>query len=153
VLKFSPDGDVLGAFGREGTAPGEFREPVGIAVGPDGNIYVADAWNQRIQRFDSDFNYLGEIAVPTWGSEEVTAKPYLSFMSNGDIVASDPANGTILLYSGEGELLGSWQLPELPGGIAGRPVGIVVSSQGDVYVSDAAGNEVRRLPISTIMGS
>jgi uncharacterized protein (TIGR03663 family) len=153
VLKFSPDGDVLGAFGREGTAPGEFREPVGIAVGPDGNIYVADAWNQRIQRFDSEFNYLGEIAVPTWGSEEVTAKPYLSLMSNGDIVASDPANGTILLYSGEGELLGSWQLPELPGGIAGRPVGIVVSSQGDVYVSDAAGNEVRRLPISTIMGS
>ena len=152
LLKFSADGDVLGVFGREGKGPGEFREPVGIDVGPTGDIYVADAWNRRVQRFDSDFNYLGEFAVETWGSEDVTAKPYISVLDSGNVIASDPANGNVLVYSGDGELLATWPLPAGPGGFGGRPVGIVADGGTEVFVSDGAANEVRRLPISTIMG-
>jgi DNA-binding beta-propeller fold protein YncE len=151
VLKFSPDGEVMGAFGREGDGRGEFREPVGIDAGPAGDIYVADAWNRRIQRFDSDFNYLGEFAVETWGSQEVTAKPYLTVLDNGDVIAGDPANGNVLIYSGDGELLATWGLPAGPGGLGGRPVGIVAVAGTEVFVSDGAASEVRRLPISTIM--
>lgn len=153
VLKFSDDGEPLGAFGQEGRDPGEFREPVGIAVGPDGDVYVADTWNRRVQRFDSDFNYLSEVAVSTWGSEEVTAKPYLAVLANGDIVASDPVNGDVLVFSGEGELLATWPLPTGPDDIGARPLGIVAADETGIFVSDAVANEVRRVPISTIMGS
>jgi len=36
---------------RTGTGAGEFGRPVGIAVGADGTVWVADSWNHRIQRF------------------------------------------------------------------------------------------------------
>ncbi len=37
---------------------GQFREPWGIAVAPDGTIFVADTWNGRIQVFDNEGNFL-----------------------------------------------------------------------------------------------
>ena len=39
------------AFGSSGTGNGQFNNPFGIAVGSGGNIYVADANNNRVQVF------------------------------------------------------------------------------------------------------
>ena len=146
VLKFSPDGEHLATYGKGGSGPGEFEEPVGIAVGPGGDIYVADTWNQRIQRFDADFNYLGEIEVESWGSQGVTDKPYIVVLSDGRVLATDPANAGVLVFSAKGELLATWELP------GGRPVGIALTADGQVYVSDGAASEVRRVPLETLLG-
>jgi sugar lactone lactonase YvrE len=48
VKKLAPDGRVLIQW-TEGSAPGQFQSPNGIAVLPDGTVYVADAGNHRIQ--------------------------------------------------------------------------------------------------------
>ncbi len=146
VLKFSPDGEHLATYGSGGSGPGEFNEPVGIAVGPDGDIYVADAWNRRIQRFDSDFTYVGEIEVESWGSEGVTDKPYIAVLPDGRVLATDPANGRVLAFDAEGDLLATWESP------GGRPVGIALASDGQVYVSDGAASQVRRVPLETLLG-
>jgi hypothetical protein len=50
LLLFDRDLAPIGAFGREGTAPGLFRVPVGLAVGVDGAIYVSETVGGRIQR-------------------------------------------------------------------------------------------------------
>ncbi len=39
--------------GGPGTAPGQFRLPIGIAAGPDGQLYVVDSDNARVQVFSS----------------------------------------------------------------------------------------------------
>jgi len=44
-------GKLGGGDGAIGSGPGEFRYPDGIAVGADGTVWVADAWNHRIQRY------------------------------------------------------------------------------------------------------
>ncbi len=44
--------------GRKGTLDGEFNEPWGIAVAPDGTIWVADTWNHRLQQFTPDLQFL-----------------------------------------------------------------------------------------------
>src|ERR1035437_4075170 len=49
VHLFSKEGDYVQSLGKRGSGPGEFLAPHGIAVGPDGLIYVADSGNQRIQ--------------------------------------------------------------------------------------------------------
>ena len=55
VVKFSRDGHFLKAWGRKGSAPGEFDEPHDIFVGGSrGWVYVADRKNNRIQIFDQD---------------------------------------------------------------------------------------------------
>ena len=38
-------------FGCKGSDDGEFNHPRGIAVGPNGNIYVCDTCNKRVQIF------------------------------------------------------------------------------------------------------
>jgi len=37
--------------GARGAGPGQFLEPSGIAVDAQGNVYVADKGNHRIQKF------------------------------------------------------------------------------------------------------
>jgi len=43
---------------------GQFNSPRGVAVAPDGTVYVADIGNDRIQRFSATSQFLG-----TWGSK------------------------------------------------------------------------------------
>ncbi|MFH1362492.1 MAG: NHL repeat-containing protein [bacterium] len=73
VSKFSPDGELLLRFGGEGDINGDSRGLIGsysegIAVGPDGTVYVCDNGRRkgkeglvRIVKYDSNGKYLGEI--------------------------------------------------------------------------------------------
>ena len=54
IIHMSRDGSVLNTIGEQGVGPGQFNEPWGVAVDKEGSIYVADTWNHRIQKFDSD---------------------------------------------------------------------------------------------------
>ena len=51
VLVYGKGGELVGGWGREGGGESEFRRPMGIGIGPDGSVYVADSWNNRIHRF------------------------------------------------------------------------------------------------------
>ncbi|MHC5159409.1 MAG: 6-bladed beta-propeller, partial [Planctomycetota bacterium] len=52
VQIFDAEGNILMAFGAEGTGPGDFWLPSGIFISDDDRIYVADSFNKRIQVFD-----------------------------------------------------------------------------------------------------
>ena len=59
VVKFSRDGRFLKAWGRKGSAPGEFDEPHDIFVGGSREwVYVADRKNNRIQVFDQNGKFI-----------------------------------------------------------------------------------------------
>jgi hypothetical protein len=52
VLKFASNGELLTVFAEGfGTEPGKLKQPQGIAVDSEGNVYVADSGNDRIQKF------------------------------------------------------------------------------------------------------
>ena len=52
IQQFSEQGDYLDGFGEEGTGPGQFYAPHGIAIDSKGNLYVVDSFNHRIQKFN-----------------------------------------------------------------------------------------------------
>jgi sugar lactone lactonase YvrE len=60
IVKFSKDGKFIKAWGKRGTAPGEFDTPHGLAFDSRGRLFVADRGNNRIQIFDRDGRYLEE---------------------------------------------------------------------------------------------
>jgi len=63
VLVFEPGGKYSFHFGKSGSGPGEFNQPLGIGLGKQGNVYVADSGNHRIQIFDSKGKYLNQILI------------------------------------------------------------------------------------------
>jgi hypothetical protein len=57
VAKFDKEGKFVKSWGSKGTGNGEFASVHGIAVDLQGNVYVADAGNERIQIFDNEGNF------------------------------------------------------------------------------------------------
>ena len=57
VAKFDKDGKFIKSWGKKGSAPGEFVNVRRIAVDAQGNVYVADGGNKRVQVFDNNGNF------------------------------------------------------------------------------------------------
>lgn len=163
VVQYSPEGEPLATFGtkfpgadREGARPGdgdpaldELWEPVGLAVAANGDIFIADYWNLRIVRVSAAFEPLGAIDVPSWGSNYITDRPYLLALDDGRLLATDPAHGSILVFGADGSSQATYQVPGR-GGTPARPIGLAHAADGDILVSDSAGNVVRKIPLSEI---
>ena len=55
------------SWGSQGTGPGQFQFPHGMAIGADGTIYVADTANHRVQKFLGSGQALGGWGTPGAG--------------------------------------------------------------------------------------
>ncbi len=64
VVVFSPDGQYLRAFGKEGKGPGELDRPMHLTLGPDGLLYVAEYDNDRVSVFKLDGTFVRHLATP-----------------------------------------------------------------------------------------
>ena len=75
----SPDKAEDGSELRAGAGVGEFSRPTGVAVDKDGDIYVADWGNDRVQVLTSDGRYittfLGNAGLSKWGADKINANP------------------------------------------------------------------------------
>src|SRR5215831_3763793 len=60
IVKFSPNGEFIKAWGQKGSAPGEFDIPHTLAMDSRGRLFVGDRQNNRIQIFDQDGNFLDQ---------------------------------------------------------------------------------------------
>jgi sugar lactone lactonase YvrE len=145
IINYSPDGEPLGSIGTEGTALGQFSEPVGLVVDSQGRLLVADTWNSRIQAI-ANAGQITSFPVP-WNSQGINDKPYLAVLSDGRIVATDPAKGSVLLYAADGTSLGSWTPAA-----GGRPVGLAALPDGGFVFTDAQNNQAQVVPAAAIAG-
>jgi hypothetical protein len=64
IRVFAPDGRHVRTVGREGGGPGELAEPVHLALGPDGSMWVTDPGNNRVSVFDTSGTYLEGKYIP-----------------------------------------------------------------------------------------
>ncbi len=63
VAKLDKDGNWVKSWGEHGSGPGQFSTAHGIGSDAQGNIYVADRSNRRIQVFDGDGKFLRQITI------------------------------------------------------------------------------------------
>jgi len=148
IQVFKPDGEFDFQWGGGGVLEGYMDEPVGIAVGPGGTIYVADTWNQRVQVFDGDGTFLWQWPIAGWDAGVPDEKPYLAVDAAGYVYVTDPGHYRVLVFDSLGNYVLSFgQFGSEAEGIDSAlpfamPMGIAVGQDGSVYVTDARGGRV-----------
>ena len=106
VIEYDSTGRKVREWGRPGTGPGEFDVVHAIVVGPQGNLYVADRENGRLQWFTPDGAFLGQwkfggqlynVAFGTTGEMYVSTHPKDALLDEEfDVVKIDPVSGQML---------------------------------------------------------
>jgi hypothetical protein len=87
VAKFDKDGRFIRQWGSTGSENGQFMGVKSLAVDAQGNVYVADAGNKRIQVFDGDGNFksqFGNIGTPLTMCMTTGSTQYLYISHSGD---------------------------------------------------------------------
>ena len=90
---------------HELTTPGDFAKPTGVAVDKEGNLYVADTLNDRIEVFDADGGF-----IRTWGKNGdgpgYFARPKgVTVDSDGHVWVADGMQDRVQVFTNEGQLL------------------------------------------------
>ena len=122
------------AWGGKGDTPGKFNEPSGISVDKNGNIYIADAVNSRIQVFDENAKFKFWIDYPKYGFYR-TRNVFAG--SKGMIYIADTGMNRIWKFDQAGNNIGN------PAGFFGKGLGqfhgvfgLAADSTGRIYAAD-----------------
>ncbi|HZT42739.1 MAG TPA: peptidyl-alpha-hydroxyglycine alpha-amidating lyase family protein [Chthonomonadaceae bacterium] len=141
VVRLSPAGKYLGAWGKHGTGPGEFRLVHSIAVDAQGRVYVVDRANDRIQVFTPEGRFITQ-----WRH---VGHPFGLFLTrNQRLFVSDGIANTISIYNLQGCRLAQWGGTGTQPGIMRRAHMLCVDDQGAVYVAEVNGKRIQKfLPV------
>jgi len=175
ISTFAGDhGSGAGYSGDNGTATSaQLNFPGGIAVAPNGNVYIADPLNNRVRMVskgtittvagNGTAGYMGDKAAAT--SAELDTPTGVALDSSGNLYIADSANDVIRQVSTSGTIT-TWAGDNVlgytgDGGLAidaelDNPVAITFDSAGNAYIADAGNNVVREvntgLVIFTLVG-
>ena len=166
VAKMNKNGDWIKSWGSFGTGESQFRVPHNLQVDRQGNVYVADRSNGRIQVFDSDGNFKRMIWLnaaynkkrhPTLGNTPANAPnasaPWtLCITTNGPtqyLFAMDSEPGRLYKMTLDGQILGML-------GESGRgarqfnwPHGLACPSEDVIFVADMNNWRVQKLLLNS----
>jgi len=181
IRKITPDGVVktlAGTAGINGSAVGaggaaQFDLPAGVAVDESGNVYVADANNQTIQKITQGgvvTTLAGSVGIhgsaDGVGSAAQFSNPQgLAVDRAGNICVADTNNQTIRKISSSGQvttLAGAVETvgsTDGPGGAArfNYPFNLTVDAAGNIYVADVWNSTIRKITsagmVTTLAGT
>jgi len=140
-------------FGSGGMGDGEFRSPNDVALDNNGNIYITDTINNRIQVFEPDgagsFQFKDKIESTGGPGAGLNDPRDVAVGSSGNVYIADAANDRIVILEPDGigglQFKNSFGSSGFDDGQFRRPFGIAVDSNGDVYVTDTLNNRIQVL--------
>jgi sugar lactone lactonase YvrE len=165
IRKLSPDGSVTTlAGGSEGFADGagtaaSFNTPSALALGPDGNLYVADTGNNRIRKITPDGKVstvagngaAGYVDGPA-AQAQFNGPVGLAVSAGGDIYVADTYNDVIRMITTEGEVTTiaggggpGYADGEQKAALFDTPSGIIVVEDSSLIVADTGNRRLRKV--------
>ena len=92
-----------GGWGSHGTGPGRFNMPWGIAVSGDGQVFVTDWRNDRVQKFGPDGRFILQWGSPGSGRGEFDRPVGIAVDAAGDVYVVDWHNHRVQIFDRDGE--------------------------------------------------
>src|SRR5450755_846811 len=90
---------------HELTTPGDFAKPTGLAVDKEGNLYVADTLNDRIEVFDADGKFISTFGKAGDGPGYFARPKGVTVDSDGHVWVADGMQDRVQVFTNEGQLL------------------------------------------------
>jgi DNA-binding beta-propeller fold protein YncE len=143
-------------WGSQGTGDGQFINPVGVAVDSSGNVYVAEADTDRIQKFDSSGNFISKLDL------RITANPpshYYSlgvatdsignlyavvYMETTTFITGPPPVPFVYKFDSDGNFVTRWGDRGTGDAQFSAPRGVAADWLGNVYVADTGNNRIQK---------
>jgi DNA-binding beta-propeller fold protein YncE len=119
------------------TTPGDFGAPQGIAVDQDGNVYVTDTLNNRVEIFDADGTFISAFGKNGDGPGFFARPKGIAVDGDGHIWVADEVTDRLQVFNREGQLLtyigqGHGNLP----GQFKALVGVAIDKQNRVFTTE-----------------
>jgi DNA-binding beta-propeller fold protein YncE len=149
IQKLDPEGNPIKAWGRFGFAwrgadMGRFDVPWGVAVDREGNVYVTDTSNSRVQKFKSDGTPLLK-----WGRDGSYDGAFyfprgIAVDFAGNVYVADEGNHRIQKFDSRGSFLIKWGREGSGPGQFKSPWGVACDKLGYVYVVDSGNHRIQK---------
>ena len=165
IRVYSNDGKFLYNIGSGGAAPGQFNEPTGIVLSPDGSlIYVADTWNKRIEVFSTNGTFRNSWTVQnSWpkSSEDTGNRPYMTLDKTGTrLFVTDPDSARVFAWDVTNALQPNGEQALLVFGAKGTVDlshfdvlgGITTDPSGALYLVDAGSSRILKISPAALPG-
>jgi pimeloyl-ACP methyl ester carboxylesterase len=158
VVHYDKHGKFVKAWGKLGTAQGEFNLPHAITVDSKGRLYVADRNNVRIQVFSQDGTFLDQwrnVIVPCafWMNRDdelwVCGSSPMTWRPEDNVLGYPPKDQLFMKFNTSGKLLQLWSVPkgqdgkERPGDL-NWVHGLAEDAHGNLYAVDIKGKRVQK---------
>jgi len=151
---------VLAGTGKPGhqdgkAAKAKFHSPSGIAVGPDGELYVCDTGNNQVRKISND----GHVStVLGTGDIKLQTPTGIAVDANGNVYVSDTGTSRIIflsndgsstVYSGKTHAQGHTDAPDRGNARFSLQRGLTIDATGMLYIADFRNDAIRKCDPST----
>ena len=146
------DDSIMGSFGdlAADDAGDSFSYPTDMAIAGDGNLYVADGYNDRVQAFNADGTFShkwgGPFAANIYGPFKgwFATVTSIAIGPNGNIFVADFYNDRIQKFTPDGTFLTSFGQRGNGKGELHFPIAVAVADDGSVFVADYGNNRITK---------
>lgn len=133
VQHFNSKRKILGSWGSFGSEDGQFAKPTDLAVGPDGQVYVADGARGDVQVFDPDGTFSRSIGEAVGQPDHFA---WFGIDGDGNVYAAEQ-NHSIVKYAADGQPL--FQID--CAAISGDTTDTAVDPDGNIFVTFTSDEE------------